>query len=85
MKVIFRKVHAAAVLGNEWMSMAQLPPRLVELQPGPACHPHCWDPFMVQSGREFLETGYASSALREDVINGDVKNAGGLTQASLRT
>ena len=32
MKVIFRKVHAAAVLGNEWMSMAQLPPRLVELQ-----------------------------------------------------
>ena len=85
MKVVLRQIDAASVLRNEGVGMAQLSPRLVELQPRPARQPDSRDPFMVQRSRKFIKPGNGFPALREQGINRNVENAGSLAQASSKT
>jgi hypothetical protein len=83
-EVIPRKINAAPILGNKGMSMAQFSARLVELEARPASKPDGRYPRMVEGGREFVESGGASSTLGKEGIHRYIKNAGSLAQTNLR-
>ena len=84
MEIVLGKIDAASVFANKWVSVAQLSPRLVELEARPAGKPYGRYSRMVERGREFIESRDASSTLRKEGIHRYIKNTGSLAQTNLR-
>ncbi len=83
MEIVFGKIDAASVLANKWMSVAQLSARLVELEARATGKPDGWNSGLVERRSEFIEASDAFSALRNEVVDRYIENAGGLVQANL--
>ena len=83
MEIVFGKIDTAPVLANEWVSVAQLSPRLVELEARATGQPHGGNSGVVERRTKFIEAGDGFSALRNEVVDGYIENAGGLAQADL--
>ena len=83
MEIVLGKIDAASVFANKWVSVAQLSPRLVELEARATGKPHGWDSGVVERCREFIEAGDAFATLRNEVVDRYIENAGGLAQANL--
>ena len=83
MEIVFGKIDAAPVLANEWVSVAQLSPRLVELEAGTTGKPHGGNSGVVERRTKFIEAGDAFSALRNQLVDRYIENAGGVVQANL--
>src|SRR2546429_7569599 len=71
---LLAKIDAASVFANKWVSVAQLSPRLVELEARATGKPHGWDSGVVERCSEFIEAGDAFATLRNEVVDRYIEN-----------